>query len=47
MSKITDGNGAVHTVIVNPRRDYVVVSGDLIGAGGRCSTGYGNTSHVK
>lgn len=47
MSKITDGNGAVHTVIINPRKDYVVVSGDLIGAGGRCSAGYGNTAIVK
>jgi hypothetical protein len=46
MSKVTDGNGAIHTAVLNPRKDYVTVSGDILYKG-KCRTGYGNTAKVK
>lgn len=46
MSKVTDGNGAIHTAILKPRRDYVTVSGDIL-LNGKCRTGYGNTPRVR
>lgn len=46
MSKVTDGNGAIHKAILNPRKDYVTVSGDVL-LKGKCHTGYGNTAKVK
>lgn len=42
MSKVTDGNGAIHTAIKNPVKGYKVVSGDIY-LNGKCRTGYGNT----
>lgn len=44
MSKVTDGNGALHTLIRNPAKNYVVVSGDVL-KNGTCRTSYGNTPH--
>lgn len=41
-SGITDGNGAVHTVIENPTSNYVVVAGSVF-QNGACSKLYGNT----
>lgn len=46
MSKVTDGNGAVHTIIRNPRKDFVVVSGPVLKSG-KCRAGYGNTARTK
>lgn len=46
MSKVTDGNGAIHKAIKNPRSDYVVVKGDIL-YNGKCRAGYGNTAKVK
>lgn len=46
MSKVTDGNGAIHKAILNPRKDYVTVKGDIL-LNGKCRTGYGNTAKVK
>jgi hypothetical protein len=42
MSKVTDGNGAVHTIIKNPSDNYLVVSGDVL-YNGTCRANYGNT----
>lgn len=42
MSKITDGNGALHTIIRNPSDKYLVVSGDVL-YNGTCRANYGNT----
>lgn len=46
MSKVTDGNGAIHSAILNPRKDYVTVSGDVL-LNGKCRAGYGNTPKVR
>ncbi|QQO39806.1 hypothetical protein SEA_BELFORT_142 [Streptomyces phage Belfort] len=46
MSKVTDGNGAIHTAILNPRKDYVTVSGDIL-LNGKCRASYGNTAKVR
>jgi hypothetical protein len=42
MSKLTDGNGEIHTAILNPRKDYVTVSGDILYKG-KCRANYGNS----
>jgi hypothetical protein len=46
MSKVTDGNGALHTIIKNPRKDYAVTAGPVL-AKGTCTAGYGNTAKIK
>jgi hypothetical protein len=46
MSKVTDGDGAVHTIIEHPRKDYIVVSGPVLSKG-HCTAGYGNTAKIK
>lgn len=46
MSKVTDGDGAVHSIIEHPRTDYVVVSGPVLNHG-KCTAGYGNTAKTK
>ena len=41
-SELTDGNGALHTVILNPSvHTYKVVTGDIVGT--TCHANYGNT----
>lgn len=46
MSKVTDGSGSVHTLIKNPRRDYVVVYGPVLDHG-KCTAGCGNIPKIK
>jgi hypothetical protein len=46
MSKVTDGNGAVHTIIQHPRSTYRVVPGPVLDKG-KCTAGYGNTAKTR
>jgi hypothetical protein len=41
-SNLTDTNGGSHTIIVNPKPTYLVVSGDVL-LNGVCRANYGNT----
>lgn len=43
MSKITDGNGAVHTIIKNPAATYLVEARPIL-QGTSCRANYGNTA---
>lgn len=41
-SRITDGNGKLHTAVFNPAPDYVVAPGVGVYHDGTCDVGYGN-----
>lgn len=41
-STMTDGDGALHELIINPRPGYTVQTGDILQAAG-CKANYGNT----
>lgn len=43
MSKVTDGNGAVHTIIKNPAAGYVVETRPIL-QGATCRASFGNTA---
>jgi len=40
--KVTDATGALHTMVVNPRRDYAVAPGEGVFHDGHCDAGYGS-----
>ena len=40
--KITDGNGQLHTVVINPAANYAVASGVGVFHDGTCDANYGN-----
>lgn len=40
--KVTDGNGQLHTVVINPRSNYAVASGNGVFHDGLCDANYGN-----